>query len=153
MALQAASGNAEPTSYPKQAELPDSSERVPHILSDEALLDRQFQYWRGKSGHRYLHRVYSLLDCPALPKANFILVQRSAENGCLTLAVGQTVEPCGSANLASLRHQAALRGANEIHIHQLAQDADERDFIEQDLRGAQFEELISDLKSGAANGA
>ncbi len=111
------------------------------------------QYWRGKSGRRYLHRVYSLLDCPALPEVNYILVQRSPKNGCLTLAVGQTVEPCGSANLAAVRHQAALRGANEIHIHQPAAGSGGRDFIEQDLRAAQFEALIAQLQTQVANGS
>ena len=148
MALQAATGSKTRT-HEARAHLaqPEGADREP-----------RFQAWRGKSGTCYLHRVYSLLDCPALPEANFILVKRDADQGCLTLAVGQTSEPCGSANLASLRHHAALRGANEIHIFQQASAASKthegrqaRDFIEQDLRAAQFEQLITDLKAGAAN--
>ena len=37
-----------------------------------------FSYWTGISGRRYVHTVYSLLGCPVLPEANYVLVHRDA---------------------------------------------------------------------------
>jgi len=92
-----------------------------------------FHYWRGASGARYLHTVFALLDCPELPKANYILVHCNAEGARRALAIGQIVEDVNSLNLAHLRRRAALLGANEIHIHMLAETAMGRHAVETDL--------------------
>ena len=92
-----------------------------------------FHYWRGASGARYLHTVFALVDCPEIPKANYILVHRDAEGGRRALTIGQTVEDASSLNLAHLRRRAALLGANEIHIHMLAETMAGRCTVETDL--------------------
>ena len=93
-----------------------------------------FHYWRGASGHRYLHMVYSLIGCPALPKANYILVRRYDDGRRAALALGQTKDDATSLNLAHLRHEGAKRGANEVHIHLVADTPEARDEVEADLR-------------------
>src|SRR5215510_11037456 len=55
----------------------------PALVCAEACFDQVFHYWRGASGRRYLHSVYTLIGCPALPRANYILVRRH-DNGSRT---------------------------------------------------------------------
>jgi hypothetical protein len=93
-----------------------------------------FHYWRGASGNRYLHLVYSLIGCPTLPKTNYILVRRYDDGRRVALALGQTKEDAASLNLARLRHEGAQRGTNEVHIHLLADTPEARDAVEADLR-------------------
>ena len=51
----------------------------PALVCSEAAFAQAFHYWRGASGRRYLHSVYTLVGCPALPQANYILVRRYDE--------------------------------------------------------------------------
>jgi hypothetical protein len=46
-------------------------------------------------------------------------------------------------NLAHLRHEGAKLGANEVHIHLLADTADERDQVEMDLTTAHAKRFAS----------
>src|SRR4029079_15435371 len=62
----------------------------PALVCAEAIFDQAFHYWRGASGQRYLHSVYSLVGCPALPRANYILVHRHADGSRTPLMFGQT---------------------------------------------------------------
>lgn len=102
------------------------------ICSDEAI-KQVFHYWRGATSRRYLHTVYSLTQCPILPKANYILVKRDADGRRIPLRIGRTTERAGSLNLAHLRQKGAQLGANEVHIHLLTENDDERQFVELDL--------------------
>lgn len=114
------------------------------VCADEAFR-QAFHYWRGASGRRYLHSVYSLIGCPALPQANYILARREQDGGGHTpLAIGQTTGDAVSLNLAWLRHHGAKLGANEVHIHLLAETEAEREQICEDLRAAH--ELASEGK-------
>src|SRR5919108_4806066 len=79
-----------------------------------------FHYWRGAYGKRYQHLVYTLIGCPALPKANYVLVRRRDDGTRVALAFGQTRHDALLLNLAHLRQEGAKRGANEVHIHLLA---------------------------------
>lgn len=116
---------------------------VPEPLHEPALVCRegamleQFHYWRGASGRRYLHTVFALIDCPEMPKANYILVRREADGSRRPIAFGQTVDDAGSLNLAHLRRRGARLGANEVHVHLLAENAAERTRVECDLRAGQ----------------
>ncbi len=103
-------------------------------VCSEVEFPHSLQYWSGASGKRYLHVVYSLIDCPALPKANYILVHRHDDGSRVALAFGQTMDDAVSLNLAHLRHEGAKRGANEVHIHLLADTPRARDAVEADLR-------------------
>ncbi len=108
----------------------------PALVCAEAAFDQAFHYWRGASGRRYLHSVYSLVGCPALPQANYILVRRHEDGSREALAFGDTKDDAISLNLAHLRHAGAKIGANEVHIHLLAETAHDRALVEADLTGA-----------------
>ena len=108
----------------------------PALVCAEAAFDQAFHYWRGASGRRYLHSVYSLVGCPALPQANFILVRRHDDGSREALMFGNTKNDAMSLNLADLRHEGAKIGANEVHIHLLADTARARTFVEADLTAA-----------------
>ena len=111
----------------------------PALVCAEAGFAQAFHYWRGASGQRYLHSVYSLIGCPALPQANYILV-RCHEDGTRTpIAFGETKDDAISLNLAHLRHKGAKLGANEVHIHLLAETAVDRARVENDLAAAHCE--------------
>jgi hypothetical protein len=115
----------------------------PALVCAEAAFSQAFHYWRGASGRRYLHSVYTLVGCPALPQANYILVRRHGDGMRTPLAFGQTRDDAISLNLAHLRHQSAKRGANEVHIHLLAETAEERALAEADLSAAHFRRLAA----------
>jgi hypothetical protein len=80
--------------------------------------------------------VYTLIGCPALPRANYILVRRYEDGSRVALSFGQTKDDAVTLNLAHLRHEGAKIGANEVHIHLLAESADERLLVEADLAAA-----------------
>ena len=113
----------------------------PALVCSEAAFDQAFHYWRGASGRRYLHSVYTLLGCPALPQANYILVRRYEDGTRAALTFGQTRDDAVTINLAHLRHEGARCGANEVHIHLLAENGDERTLVEADLAAAHTHRL------------
>ncbi|MBQ0818347.1 MAG: hypothetical protein QNK17_09795 [Hyphomicrobiaceae bacterium] len=108
----------------------------PALVCAETEFAQAFHYWRGASSQRYLHSVYSLLGCPALPQANYILVRRHEDGTREALAFGQTKADAVSLNLAHLRHEGAKCGANEVHVHLLADTAGDRTLVEADLAAA-----------------
>jgi len=105
----------------------------PALVCAEAAFEQAFHYWRGASGRRYLHSVYTLVGCPALPQANYILVRRRADGTREALTFGDTKDEAISLNLAHLRHLGARIGANEVHIHLLADSPQDRARVEADL--------------------
>jgi hypothetical protein len=115
----------------------------PALVCSEAAFDQAFHYWRGASGRRYLHSVYTLVGCPALPRANYILVRRYEDGSRVALSFGQTKDDAATLNLAHLRHEGAKCGANEVHVHLLAETADARVLVEADLIGAQTQRLAA----------
>jgi hypothetical protein len=115
----------------------------PALVCSEAAFAQAFHYWRGASGRRYLHSVYSLIGCPALPRANYILVRRYDDGRRVALSFGQTKDEAVTLNLAHLRHEGAKIGANEVHIHLLAENADDRVLVEADLTAAHMRRLQS----------
>jgi hypothetical protein len=115
----------------------------PALVCAEAAFSQAFHYWRGASGRRYLHSVYTLVGCPALPQANYILVRRHEDGTREALAFGDTKDDAISLNLAYLRHEGAKIGANEVHIHLLADTAHERALVEADLAAAHARRLTA----------
>jgi len=99
---------------------------------------QQFQFWGGESGQQYVHSVFSLIGCPELPPANYILARRSSDGGLTVLRIARTEHEAQSLNLAEIRHRGAKLGANEVHVHFLADTRRERQLIEADLRAAHF---------------
>ena len=73
--------------------------------------------WRGTSGRWFTHTVYSLIGCPAFASTNFILVRRGADGRREVLGIGRTETPAASLNLARIRREGAILGANEVHVY------------------------------------
>ena len=87
--------------------------------------------WQGASGRQIAHTVYTLIGCPGLVDAVYLLVHRTPEQRKL-LAVAQTETPVASLNLARVREMGARLGANEVHVHACA-SAKSRARVERDL--------------------
>ncbi|MGD9868262.1 MAG: hypothetical protein AB7U38_09730 [Hyphomicrobiales bacterium] len=121
-----------------QAQISQFPANEPAILSRDGIVAEPYHYWMGASGARYLHTVYTLRSCPLLPRANFILVRREANGSRRPLAIGRTMAGAQSLNLAYLRREGARAGANEVHVHLLAETDAERSRVETDLRSRQF---------------
>ena len=111
-----------------------------------------FHYWQGLTGERYLHSVYRLQDCPELPKANYIMVKKLENGDAIPLFIGQTLADATSLNLAHIRQKAARLGANEIHIHVMADSSAQRNEVERDLLKGQFARIENKLRLQVANG-
>jgi len=87
-----------------------------HAYLGSLLLERAAVWHAGRHGD-IGHSCYSLLGCPPLPKANFILA-RFDDNGLRTvLRIGRVEHRAASLNLAVIRQIGASLGANEVHIH------------------------------------
>jgi hypothetical protein len=97
-----------------------------------------FCFWQGATGERYVHHVYSLIDCPQLPAANYILIARDDNGHRTVLRVGRTTHVAPALNLAEIRHRGAKLGAAEVHVHLIAGDDAERRVIEMDLHAGLF---------------
>lgn len=110
----------------------------PALVCREEQVTQPFHYWRGASGNRYLHTVFPLVDCPPLPRANYILVRCDKDGVRRPLDIGRTISGADSLNLAYLRHRAAQLGANEIHVHFLPKTEEERVAAEADLSARQL---------------
>lgn len=92
--------------------------------------------WGGASGRQYQHLVYGLIECPLAPKANYVLARRFDDGRTTVLKVGRTSHDAPTLNRAQMRHEAALLGANEVHLHVLARTEVERALIEFDIAAA-----------------
>lgn len=115
-----------------------SAHEQPAALPPTDLIER-FLFWKGASGARYVHTIYTLLDCPALSSGNYILVRRDGDGRRSVLAIDRLKSASPSLNLAELRHQGALLGANEVHVHLLAESGRDSQQIEFDLRCGHFD--------------
>jgi len=94
--------------------------------------------WRGASGERYAHSVYSLIGCPPLPVAGYILVRRDMRGGRTALRVGLSQSDAPTLNLARVRQRGAQLGANEVHVYFQAASEHERRLVACDLRAGLF---------------
>jgi hypothetical protein len=88
--------------------------------------------------------VYSLIECPPLPRAVHLLVHRDkgGQRRVLNIAAGESDAP--TLNLARVRQRGAQLGANEVHVHFLSDREAERQLVVCDLRAGQFGELASE---------
>jgi hypothetical protein len=93
-------------------------------------------FWRGASGRSYPHTVYSLIECPPVPAANFVLVRRDGQGLTQVMRIGRVSHAAETLNLAELRRVGTTLGAQEIHLHFLAADAPEALAVELDLKAA-----------------
>lgn len=107
---------------------------------DTTQLMQRFQFWTGATGRRYVHTIYTLLDCPALSSANYILVARDGDGRRTILEMGRLGANSPTLNLAEIRQRGASLGANEVHVHLLAESAREAQRIEFDLKSGNFDD-------------
>jgi hypothetical protein len=105
--------------------------------------------WRGASGREYAHSVYSLIDCPPLPMAGYVLVRRDERGRCRPLRVGVGQNDAPTLNLAEVRQRGAQAGANEVHVHLGAVSESERRLVACDLRAGIFGNLAGAAPSEA----
>ncbi|NJO24054.1 MAG: hypothetical protein HC868_15455 [Sphingomonadales bacterium] len=106
--------------------------------------------WGGASGRRYMHSVYSLLECPPLPKASYLLVRREQGGRRRVLHVGLGQSEAATLNLAGVRQRGAQLGANEVHVHFAAQSDAARTLTVCDLRAGQLGDLSSQPERASA---
>src|SRR4029079_17760358 len=107
-------------------------------------LPSRLHFWRGASAKRYVHTVYSLVGCAALPRGMYLLVRRDKDGQRKVLHVGRGRSDAPTLNLAQVRQRGAQLGANEVHVHFLADTEAQRQLIMCDLRAAQFGQVHSE---------
>ncbi len=115
----------------------------------KASVANRFHFWTGASGKRYVHTVYELLECPPLPVANYVLVRREPGARRKVLSIGRVGNSAASLNLAEIRQLGAELGADEVHVHLLAESAKLAKLVEFDLRTGQIEADFANLAGSA----
>jgi len=92
--------------------------------------------WCGASGTLYTHTVSSLVFCPEMPEATYVLLHRDAAGAVRVLRVGTLDSKARSLNLARVRQSGATLGANEVHFRVERSSAAERARIAFDIENA-----------------
>ena len=101
----------------------------------------RFRHWRGLSGRRYLFSVFPLGARPALDRLPryeqaVILAVRRDQDGTRTILLAADTGPMPDVLFGGHGlHDAIASGANEIHMHLLADDGRARLAIVDDLEG------------------
>ena len=117
-------GSDHPTSYTGcfAACCPDVVELTLRSLAP--LRERRFTSWRGRSGKRYVASVFSVSDEAALGFADAVMIAVSADRHVL---VARDSGPFGiEAAMTRWRDAVLAAGADEIHVHLLAETAEAR---------------------------
>ncbi|MGL4811848.1 MAG: hypothetical protein ACRCXM_08725 [Beijerinckiaceae bacterium] len=97
------------------------------------IADERFCAWRGKSGKRYVTSIYSFADCPDYEHVVALAVRRDWD-GARTVIDGLDLGPFPLVSLGGdILEQARVRGATEIHLHLLADTAEARQAVLDDL--------------------
>jgi hypothetical protein len=89
--------------------------------------------WPTASGRSIRHVVYSLIGCPPVKAAIYLLVHQAADGSRKVLAVRATRSHFASVNLARIRRAGARWGANEVHLFRGAKSDEERNDLVSDL--------------------
>ncbi|MBN8938447.1 MAG: hypothetical protein J0H01_03110 [Rhizobiales bacterium] len=99
----------------------------PPVLAVAGLAAR-FHAWRGISGRRYLATVYPASNPPAYEGAVMVLARRETDGTRLAVWAGRA--PCSARALARL---AQMKRADEVHVHLIAENEQERATVAADL--------------------
>jgi hypothetical protein len=91
-----------------------------------------YRYWRGASGRRYVHTVFALNEWPDYTGALVLFVRGGTE----VLWIGQSSPLTGLFGEPGLLARMQAQGAEEIHVHLLAETRAERSAAERDLKAA-----------------
>ncbi len=105
-------------------------DRSPTLLESAPGLPSSFRRWLGKSGRRYTVSTYPIADCPDYVDAVAIAVE--AASG-LCVWIGETGD--GGPHLRHCLAAAAWAGADEVHVHLLADSPKARRAAVRDLDG------------------
>jgi hypothetical protein len=97
-----------------------------------------------------MHSVYSLIECPPLPKATYILIRRAQSGRRSVLHVGVGQSEAATLNLAGVRQRGAQLGANEVHVHFATASDEARTLVLCDLRAGQLGSLASEPDRASA---
>ena len=100
--------------------------------------------WRGASGRGYKHTVFTLIECPPLPKAAYVLARRDGDGRRHVLHIGSGRSDAPTLNLARIRQRGATLGANEVHVLFAATSDEDRHLAVCDLRAGQFGALAEE---------
>ncbi|TGD99043.1 hypothetical protein [Methylobacterium nonmethylotrophicum] len=93
--------------------------------------------WRGRSGRRYVVGIHTLDDDPAeVGEAVVIAVRRDGDGTAELVAVAAAGESPRERLARGWLTRARARGATEMHVHRLAEDAAARRAVVADLGGA-----------------
>ena len=95
----------------------------------------RFWYWHGYSGQKYIHSIYSLSDCPPLPGAVYVIVQKTEDGGRKALEVGRFGENWDYVEALIEDQRCGLVSIDEIHVHLLAGSDENADEVLTDLEG------------------
>lgn len=100
---------------------------MPARVTLDGAIGRDFRYWVGASGIRYLHTVFPISECPTFDEAVYIAVRRDGRPRAVT--VGLFGPFGGGCEITA----AARLGADEMHVHLLAEGAAARRTVVRDL--------------------
>jgi hypothetical protein len=92
--------------------------------------------WRGRSGRRYIVGVHSLEAAEILDVTDAVILAVKRDRDGVAHVVDIATAGSRPVEQARNRWMAAVRdrGANEMHVHRLAEGEDERRTIVDDLR-------------------
>jgi hypothetical protein len=97
-------------------------------------LEDLFRVWAGASGRRYICSVYPLSEPPAFDCGRAIVAAvRKSAAGAAIVFVFQPGAGDEADELRNWAQKARQRGANEWHVHLLADSPAARQFAERDL--------------------
>lgn len=101
-------------------------------VSRSGAIDKQFAYWRGRSGRAFVHSVYAPEAMPRYADAVYLVVRRTGGERELLEAGATGSVP--DLYLFSRRVSAALmRGGNEVHVHVPATDGLRPEAVARDI--------------------
>jgi hypothetical protein len=119
---------------------------TPASINIDPQIQDRFWYWHGGSGQRYIHSAYPADRCPLLPGAVYLSVRKLAEDRFVPLAVETCSVLDGIAGFLM-----AADGADEVHVHLLADTTRDARKVRDDLKTALGEQLVfGALASGCA---
>lgn len=98
----------------------EQNKNIPGYAPAQALqhspISRQFYYWLGASGERYLHTVFPIDADFSSPGANLIIVRCQRDGERIPLYIGR-IGDLSAEEINDLRYSYS---ANELHIHLMA---------------------------------
>jgi hypothetical protein len=92
--------------------------------------------WRGRSGRRYIVGVHPLVETEILEVTEAIIIAVKRDNDGMAHVIDVTTAGSRPSEQARTRWMSRVRaqGANEMHVHRLAEGDRERREIVEDLR-------------------